>query len=198
MSESESPEDDFSPEEMAQAAALAEQVDDLVAGKAAPVALASTTRELLQSSSMIYAAHHEMPLSAARKSALIEEALAGATGATRADFDEQAPSDLDRARARRRRGVGVAVLGFIAAAAAILLVWRAPPGPRTANQGPGQESVVIQLQLPTAEQSRPSDALIGQISQSESGQAGERLEVLYADRMAGYRALQYRRMAARR
>ena len=197
MSESDSPEDDFSPEEMAQAAALAEQVDDLVAGRAAPVVLASGDRDLLQSSSMIYAAHHEMTLSDARKSALIEEALAGATGARRADFEEEVPSDLDRARAKRRLGLGVAVLGFIAAAAVLLLVWRTPPGPRTADQGHGQGSVVIQIELPESEQSRPSDALIGQISRDESGQAGERLELLYADRMAGYRSLQYRRMAAK-
>ena len=124
---SDSPEDDVSPEEMAQAAALAEQVDGLVAGKGAAVALSEDERERLQSAAMIYAAHHEVMLPEERQAALIEEALAGATGASRASFDESVPSDLDRARAKRRIGLGVTVLGVVAAAVVVVCP---PPLPK--------------------------------------------------------------------
>jgi hypothetical protein len=73
---------------------------------------------------------------------------------------------------RRRRLVlpaGAAALLFAAAAALLLLVRRpAPP-------------------LPEAQRSRPADALVGPIARAQSGDARARADLLYADRLAGYR-----------
>lgn len=186
-------EDELSPEELAEAQALAEEVDSLVAGKSAPAALGIAPRELVHSVAMIHAAHHAPSLADARKASLIEEAMAAATGADRATFatDTSDTSDLQQARAKRRRAASVGAMGLLVAAAALLLIWRAQPSPSTGEQRP----LAIQLQLSENEQSRPSDALVGPISRADSGLAGERLQTLRNDRMAGYRSLQYRKMA---
>lgn len=188
------PEDELSPEELAEANALAEEVDSLLASKSAPNTLGVASRELVASAAMIHAAHHSPSLADARKASLIEEAMAAATGANRASFAETT-SDLERARSKRGRTLRVGVLGILVAAAAFLLIWRAQPVQHASGI---QHPVATQLQLEENEQSRPSDALIGPIARAESGLAGERLQALRTDRMAGYRSLQYRKLGGTR
>lgn len=177
-------------QELAEAEAFAGKVDDLIAGKGLPSVGDVEERELLQVSSMIRAGHHEVPLDAARQSALIEAAMAHALPGAKQAGEFAEVSSLDAARARKRRAWSAGVVSMVAVAAIALLWFRSQP-----PKGDVPESVAVQTPLPENQQSRAADALIGQIAPEQSGMASERLDRIYRDRMAGYRALQYRRLA---
>lgn len=183
--------EDLSPEELAAAEALATQVDDLVAGKGLPAAGAGEERELLQMSSMIRAAHREIPLAADRQAALIEEAMAQALPGTDKAGAFAEVHSLDAARARRRRAWSVGIAGVVAVAA-IALLWFRTQSPTLATS-----SVATRTPIPQDQQSRASDELIGQIAPEQSGMASSRIDQIYGDRMGGYRALQYSRLVGK-
>jgi hypothetical protein len=189
--------DDLSPEELAEAQALASSVDDLVAGKAMPSVGEVEQKELLRTSAMIRAAHHEVSLDADRKASLIEEAMAaGLPGAGKGD-DFAKVHSLDAARAKRNRSVSVALTGLIAVAV-IALLWFRTPSPSEKGESESTQTPVATLQeLPTNQQSRTSDELIGRIDPQQSGMTSNRLDQIYGDRMGGYRALHYGRLAGK-
>jgi hypothetical protein len=187
--------DDLSPEELALAQALAAKVDDLVAGKAMPRIGDAQEQELLRTSAMIRAAHHEVSLDATRQSALIEEAMRSALPGTHKEDDFHAVHSLDAARAKRRRNWSIAATALVAACA-IALLWFRTANPQQLGGEESQPLASLQ-ELPQNERSRPSDALIGQIAPEQSGMSSARLDQIYGDRMAGYRALQFRRMAGK-
>ncbi len=189
--------DDLSPEELAEAQALASKVDDLVAGKAMPSVLEVEEKELLRTSAMIRAAHHEVALDADRQASLIEEAMAAAIPNASQGDDFAKVHSLDEARAKRNRSLSIAFTGLVAVAV-IALLWF-----RTTSPGPGdgtnttQSPVATLRQLPTNQQSRASDPLIGRIAPQQSGMTTSRLDQIYGDRMGGYRALHYGRLAGK-
>ncbi len=161
-------------EERARAAALAGLVDDLVAGAAPPAALPADERALLETATMIHAAARPVPVGAERAARLLAEAESAAAGV--------APTAVPPAR-RRRPWLRAApwALAALAAAAAALLALRPParaPAP-----------------LPAELRSRPADRLVGEIEQRSAGAATVRSDVIYADRVAGWRQLLLRKGA---
>jgi hypothetical protein len=90
--------------------------------------------------------------------------------------DARRESLVDAAFAARRPArVGLAwptAAALVIAAAALLLVLLRPAP-----------------ELPHAQRSRPADALVGPIAREASGDARARADLLYADRLAGYRQL---------
>ncbi len=210
MSDSEIPEDEMSPEELAEAAELASEVDTLLHGKGRRDVV-RPQQELLRTAAMIHAAHHEQALAPDRRASLIEAAMSQATGADQARFassasattsattdaaasapTETATNDLDRARAKRRRRLIVGTMSLVAAAAVFFLVWREQGDPATGIDRP----VAMQMQLHDNERSRASDQVVGQIAPTQSGLASKRIAQVYSDRMSGYRSLQYRRLGS--
>lgn len=170
-------------EELAAAKALAGHVDSLLEGNALPSVLESEERELAELSGMIHAAHSPATLDATRGASIIEAALAQGAGVG------DATNELARARAKRASRLPYVGLTLAAAAAIAFLVMRPAPDSKT------QRSPVARvMELPLSQQSRPGDALVGQIAREASAEARMRLDTLYGDRMAGYRALQYRRL----
>ena len=130
-----------------------------------------------------------------RVAALRPEPAADRAPAPRHDGDDRsAQSATDLVRARRRRADRVlrnlpwAVASLAAAAAVVLFISR-PIEP----VAPQARVVERPLRLGVANTSRPADPLIGIIARPDAGRASERLDVLFADRMDGYRDLTLRR-----
>ncbi len=188
--------DDPSPEELAQAEALAGKVDDLVAGKAMPKLGDADEQELLRNSAMIRAAHHEAVLDSDRQTSLIEEAMSQAIPSAHKEEVGKVLS-LDAARAKRRRTWSLGV-GALVAAAAIALLWFRLPGKDSKQAlSSGTGPVATLQELPDNQQSRASDPLVGRIAPEDSGMSSSRLDQIYGDRLGGYRALRYSRLVGK-
>jgi hypothetical protein len=189
--------DDLSPEELAAAQALASKVDDLVAGKAMPSLGEVEEKELLRTSAMIRAAHHEVALDADRQASLIEEAMAKSVpGGAQVD-DMASVHSLDAARAKRNRTWSIAVTGLVAVAV-IALLWLRSTAPNEKDTSEvGQGPVATLQELPIHQQSRASDELVGRIAPEASALTTSRLDQIYGDRMGGYRSLHYSRLAGK-
>jgi hypothetical protein len=98
------------------------------------------------------------------------------------------PGDVIDLGARRRGRLGTIIpwaLTAVAAAAALFLALQRPAPEHTA-------SLPEPASLSEIHRSRPADALIGQIPRDRAERASDRLDVIYADRMAGYRDLRLR------
>lgn len=123
----------------------------------------------------------------------------GLNGGASDDPNERSVTDLTTRR--RRRGDQIARLlpwavASLAAAAAIVLFIARPPDRerakgRTAEVAPVAR--VSEVPLDVTNTSRPADALIGRIGEEDRTKASQRIDLLYADRMAGYRDLAFRR-----
>jgi hypothetical protein len=185
-------EDAATEEELAAATALASRVDSLLDGEPLPGLMDADEKDLAELSSMIHSAHHEMPLATDRQASIIEAALAQGAGVGNGDDDGE--NDLARARAKRTPRWPIVVGGLVMAAAIALLVLRPPPKSEPQTSAP----VARVMDLPASQQSRPGDALVGQIAREASAEAATRLDQLYGDRMTGYRALQYRKLVGER
>ncbi len=175
-------------EELAAADALANRVDDLLSGTSLPAVLDAEDRELAELGSMIHASYNPAKLDAERQSSLIEAALAQGAGVA-----QHEPDELARARAKRMARWPFVLGGLVAAAAILLLVLR--PGSKPEEM---HAPVARIMELPTSQQSRPGDAVIGPIAQKDSAAAGARIDIVHGDRMSGYRALQYRKLVGER
>jgi hypothetical protein len=86
---------------------------------------------------------------------------------------------IQRARRAKTPWIVAGVSSLVAAAAVLLLLLQKPP----ARETPA---------APTAEthetwKSRPSDPLVGRISEENSGEAAARIDAIFADRLDGYR-----------
>jgi hypothetical protein len=101
-----------------------------------------------------------------------------------------APDDVIDLGARRRGRLGKIIpwaLTAVAAAAALFLALQRPAPEHSASlREPAPTS------LSEVHRSRPADALIGQIPRDRAERASDRLDMIYADRMAGYRDLRLR------
>lgn len=111
------------------------------------------------------------PAMAAEQRALVETAQAIRAGVTLPESRRDALIDA----ALRRRPRTTVWIGATALAAAAALVLALRPAPRPP--------------LPPEMLSRPSDALVGQIDAARAGAARDRADLVYADRLAGWRQL---------
>lgn len=177
------PDDPPTAAERAHARGFGDLVDKVLAGRA-PAALPTDDRALLEVATAIRAASRPIELPAARTRAVVEGALAQAIE-RRAGGGAATPAapvvDLAARRARRRVlpwALAGAATALAAAALALLLIGRDRPG----ATGPVTAEVT-----PLHQRSRPTDPLIGRIPRERAGEAAARLDVIYADRMAGYR-----------
>jgi hypothetical protein len=114
----------------------------------------------------------------------------------RADQGRAASSVTDLRVRRRRvdrvvRTVPWVVATVAAAAAVIFFVVR--PGGRGGEVATGERPA---LRLSVGNTSRPADPLIGVIERGASDRASERIDIIFADRMDGYRDLVLRRSLA--
>jgi hypothetical protein len=206
------------PAEQARAEAFGRWLDGLAAGEPLPPAMDSDDRAMLETATMVLASSHAVELGPDRTRRLVDQALENAVLGRRPSEPgivaemaaskiaalrspepveparDAAQSATDLVRARRRRADRVlrnlpwAVASLAAAAAVVLFVSR-PVEPTS----PVSRAVERPLRLGVANTSRPADPLIGVIARPDAGRASERLDLLMADRMDGYRDLMLRR-----
>ena len=197
---------DIEPEataaEKTEAEAFGRLVDDLMAGQPPPPAMDSDQRALVEAATVVVASNRVVEMDPVRVDRLIDRVLeAAVTGNEAATEDDRQARDLSPGESvtglkiRRRRGDRAAralpwVVASVAAAAAIVL-YVARAGDRRSHDPVTRDSISVQLNA--ANTSRPADALIGRIAREDAALASERLDILFADRMAGYRDLRLRR-----
>lgn len=175
------PEAESTPAELAHARRFAELVDKTLAGRTPP-AMSADDRALLEVATVIRAARGQLELAPARQHAVVEDALRQAIGARPGSGGSVTP--ISRAPARRWAPWIVAGASTLVAAAALLVLWLRPAEP-------SREPV---SRVPQEWTSRSADALIGPIARDRAGDAGARIDAIFADRLDGFRA---RRMARR-
>jgi len=185
-----------SDSERDKATAFADLVHGLVAREPTPPALTPDDRALLEAATMIHASTHAYALADERRSALIDRAFGDALELP-APAEEERPAaahaqaDITPLRPRRvLRAVPWAVATVAVAAAVLLFVTRPD-----SNASAPRVVVVERPALSDINRSRPTDELIGKIDPADSGRASERIDIIYADRMAGYRDLRLRGLA---
>jgi hypothetical protein len=170
------PEPDAEPSaaEKKRAKAFAELVDKAIAGRTPP-ALSADDRALLEVATVIRATAGGLELPGSKQRSIVEDALRQAVGQSPSTSLSSTPIESARGR---RRWVPWAIAGTstVVAAAAVLMLWLRKP--TIINHPPP---------TPTAWQSRPADPLIGAIAPERSGEAGARLDTIFADRLDGYR-----------
>ena len=153
------------------AAALGRLVDELLDGKTPRPALAAEDRALLETAALVRSAY--------RPSGAAAEVT---PPATTAGVEVAGPTP------RRRFGrLAPWALAGLAAAAAITLALRPAPAPAPAPYAD---------RLPSALRSRSLDALVGRIEPGSD--PTRRADLVYADRLAGYRQLGLRPGSYRR
>lgn len=119
------------------------------------------------------------------------------------EADQAARSTTDMIPARRRADRVVRhlpwVVASIAAAAAVILFVTRPPdrdagrGHRTRGRSAQVQRTPRPIELSVENTSRSADSLIGVIDRPQAAQASSRLDVVFADRLSGYRDLMLRR-----
>jgi hypothetical protein len=207
------------PGEQARAEAFGRLVDGLIAGDALPPAMDSDDRALVEAATVVMASSRAIEPAPERTRRLVDQALEAAilrrsggapeaddSGEHRADSpagpvpleDPNERSVTDVTTRRRRRSDQVArvlpwaVASLAAAAAIVLIIVRPPDRGRTSDQT-AEVVPVVEVPLDVTNTSRPADPLVGRIGKADRGKASERIDLLYADRMAGYRDLAFRR-----
>jgi hypothetical protein len=164
--------------ERAHAKTFADLVDKTLTGRTPP-AMSADDRALLEVATVIRATSGTLELSASKRRSIVEDALRQAVGGTSASTSG-AVVPIARARTRRWAPWAIAGGSMLVAAAAILLFWLRTPE-RIAPESAQAASV------PTEWTSRPADPLIGPIARQNVGDAGSRIDTIFADRLDGYR-----------
>jgi hypothetical protein len=179
--------------EQKRAERFGELVDSLVTGSKLPPAMDPDDRLHIDVASMIRASTGEVALAPERARELTAQALERAMvgegppsiSSLPAVDGDQSPGDELAGRRSRLTRIAPWTVAAIAAAAAIAL-WIARPPAGGVATGP---AVTPTKALPSSQRSRPADALIGAISRTDSHLASSRIDVIYADRLDGYRSL---------
>lgn len=172
------PLDEASPSERAHARTFADIIDKAITGRA-PAAMSSDDRALLEVATVIRAANGQAELSAQRQRSIVEDALRQAVG----DRNTTTSGSIGVIPLASRRKVmpwAVAGASMLVAAAALLALWLRTPGGEVVHR---EETA----QVPTSWTSRPADPLVGPIAPEHAGEASERIDYLFADRLDGYR-----------
>jgi hypothetical protein len=175
------PGDEPSAAERAHAKAFAELVDKTLAGRT-PGVMNTDDRALLEVATVIRAASGNVELAQPRRRSLIEDALRQAVGSRSLGMSGSI-AVIRPSTWKRFAPWSVAATSTLVAAAAVLLWLRAP---RVVH-------VEVAPPLPLAQQSRPADALVGPIARDRAGDARSRIDAIFADRLDGYRELQFGR-----
>lgn len=187
------PDDEADAAERARARGFADLIDKVMAGRP-PAAVPAEDQALIEVATAIRAAVRPASLPAARRTALVEAALATAIDrkAGRAAGASGALPVIPLAPRRRmaRWAPWTVAAATTLAAAATLALWLRDRGP----SAPAPTTAAV-MPLPAAERSRPADPLIGVIERDRAGAAVDRIDAIYADRLTGFRA---RRMAGGR
>jgi hypothetical protein len=172
------PEAEPTPAELAHARRFAELVDKTLAGRTPP-AMSADDRALLEVATVIRATRGQLVLAPDRQHAAVEDALRQAIGAAPAAGGSVTP--IARVRARRWAPWIVAGTSTLVAAAALLVLWLRPAEPPRGTP-------IGRVDVPVEWTSRPADALIGPIARDRAGDAGARIDAIFADRLDGFRA----------
>jgi hypothetical protein len=141
--------------------------------------MSSDDRALLEVATVIRATSGQAELAASRQRSIVEDALRQAIGdATSTTSGQLGVVPIGSAR---KKWVPWAITGAstLVAAAAMLVLWLRAPEKRV--------EVIETAQTPTSWTSRPADPLIGPIAREDAGNASERIDYLFADRLEGYR-----------
>ena len=168
--------------EKAQARAFGDLLDKALAGRTPP-AMAAGDRDLLEVATIIRAVARPTELTDTRATATVEAALRQAVGAgdrPSVSAPDIAPPGLPR-RSRAPWLVALASTAVAAAAVIMLVVRTDRPPPIVETTGP------TTAEVPAHWRSRPADELIGAIPQERSGDAVQRIDAIYADRLGGFR-----------
>lgn len=183
------PDAEMTPSERIRAKNFAELVDKASSGRA-PAAMSHDDRALLEMATVIRATHGKLELPAAKTRSIVEDALRQAIGAGKAPVVVPPSRDVARdvtpiTSARRSRAPWlVAATTSLAAAAAIILWLRAPSRDELRS---AQTAAATRDHVKTAPLSRSDDALIGPIAREHSGDASQRIDAIFADRLDGFR-----------
>ncbi len=193
--------------ELAHAKAFADLVDKTLASGRMPPAMSTDDRALLEVATVIRATHGALPLAPSKQRSVVEDALRLAIGGGNAATSLSGAPVIPIKRRWLPWAVASAT-SLVAAAAIVLLVIRKPQVPVLPNAPTAS--------IPLEWKSRPTDALIGQISSecevarlarpptapalhsSDLGPAIEcakeatvktsaRIDTIFSDRLAGYR-----------
>jgi hypothetical protein len=168
------PDTEPAPGEIAHARRFAELVDKTLAGRTPP-AMSADDRALLEVATVIRATRGNIELAPARQREVVEDALRLAIGAP-AGAGASLPS-LVQPRPGSRRIAPWLITGTstLVAAAAIAMLWLRAPRP------------VVGAELPPEWRSRSADSLVGPIARDHAGDAGVRIDEIFADRLDGFR-----------
>jgi hypothetical protein len=209
------------PGEQARAEAFGRLVDGLLAGDPMPPAMDSDDRALVEAATVVMASSRAIEPAPERTRRLVDQALEAAilrrAGAPLgpADSGERTPlpvslvqpaedpnerSVTDVTTRRRRRSdqaarvLPWAVASLAAAAAIVLFIARPPQKERTPGGDETAEAAPVRdVPLAVSNTSRPADPLVGRIAKADRSKASERIDLIYADRLEGYRDLTFRR-----
>ncbi len=172
--------------ERAHARTFAELVDKTLSGRTPP-AMSADDRALLEVATVIRATSGGLPLAPARQRTLVEDVLRQAVGVGTGGAGAStsgAVTPISRGRARRWAPWLIAGASTLVAAAAIAMLWlRTAPEPVPVAAGT----------VPVHWTSRPADPLIGEIVPQRAGDASARIDVIFADRLDGFREQRWSR-----
>jgi hypothetical protein len=211
------------PGEQARAEAFGRLVDGLLAGDPLPPAMDSDDRALVEAATVVMASSRAIEPAPERTRRLVDQALEAAIlrrgGASLAVGDsgerpavpspvilvpsDEDPNDrsvTDVTTRRRRRSDQIArvlpwaVASLAAAAAIVLFIARPPQKDRARDQTAELAPAPVDaVPLDVSNTSRPADPLVGRIAKADRVKASERIDLIYADRLSGYRDLAFRR-----
>lgn len=181
------PDTEPTPAELAHARRFAELVDKTLTGRTPP-AMSADDRALLEVATVIRATRGGLELAAERRTAVVEDALRQAIGDGPVGARSVASIAQARGRSRIRRWAPWLVAGgsALVAAAAMVALWLRPVD----GAGPPVGRADAPGSVPIEWRSRSADALIGPIAAERAGDAGARIDAIFADRLDGFRARQ--------
>lgn len=175
------PETEPTAAELAHARRFAELVDKTLSGRTPP-AMSADDRALLEVATVIRATHGNLELAPNQHRTMVEDVLRQAIGSAPASPGTVTSIMGVRARLRRRAPWIVAATSTLAAAAAIATLWLHTPGGAA-----GGNPVARRAEVREEWTSRPADSLVGPIARDHAGDAGARIDAIFADRLDGFR-----------
>jgi hypothetical protein len=200
------------PGEQAQAESFGRLVDRLLSDEPLPPVMTSDERALVDVAAVVRACTGAHRLDALRQQAVISEVMAraervaqphllvapGSSSRSLGEAEHPAAgpgqdsgSTAPRGYRSRRRGRFQRALPWtvaaVSVAAALLLALRTP-------RAPAREASILAEppRLDALHRSRPADSLVGEIPRRRAAAASDRIDMIYADRLMGYRDLRLR------